>query len=150
MRGLPAILALTVLAGACAAGAGPQPGGRGAGRQDVAAGERFVRRACAGCHAVGPQGASPNPHSPPFRTLAARLPGEALPAQLAAIARRGHVEMPPIYMTPEELEAAAAYIRSIAEQARPAAAIDATPGPSSGNQRLRSDPEVSHGTRHPI
>ena len=109
MRRLLAILALTVGTAACASG-----GDRlAASRHDAAAGQRFVGRACAGCHAVGPQGASPNPHSPPFRTLAARLPGEALEAQLAAISQHGHVEMPPIYMTPEEIRAVAAYIRSI-------------------------------------
>lgn len=86
----------------------------GRARQGAAAdGERFARRACAGCHAIGPQGASPNPHSPPFRTLAQRLPGEALAARLAGIAQRGHVEMPPIYMTPAEIRAVAAYIRAV-------------------------------------
>jgi mono/diheme cytochrome c family protein len=113
MRRFLAILALTALAAGCAEG--PRPGaaaGQGA-RQPAAAGEVFVRRSCAGCHAIGPQGESPNPHSPPFRTLAARLPGPALEAQLSAIARRGHVEMPPIYMTPDEIGAVAAYIRAV-------------------------------------
>jgi mono/diheme cytochrome c family protein len=112
MRRRLAILVLAATAAGCAPG--PRPGGAAdGGRQDAAAGQAFVRRACAGCHATGPQGASPNPHSPPFRTLAARLPGEALEAQLGAIARQGHVEMPPIYMTPEEIRAVAAYIRSV-------------------------------------
>jgi mono/diheme cytochrome c family protein len=113
MRRLLATLALAALAAGCAEGPRPEAGvGQGA-RQPAAAGQAFVRRACAGCHAVGPQGESRNPHSPPFRTLAARLPGAALEAQLSAIAQHGHVEMPPIYMTPDEIGEVAAYIRAV-------------------------------------
>jgi len=79
----------------------------------VEAGRRFTLRSCAGCHAVGPSGSSPNAHAPPFRTLAERLRGPALDAQLAAISRYGHVEMPPIYMTRDEIRGVAAYIRSV-------------------------------------
>ena len=107
MRRIVTIFALAALVGGCATFGGQE-------RRDVAAGQRFVQRACAGCHATGAQGASPNPHSPPFRTLAARLPGPALEAQLNGIARDGHVEMPPIYMTPDEIRQIAAYIRSAA------------------------------------
>jgi mono/diheme cytochrome c family protein len=102
------ILALAALAGGCA-GVGGAPGDR-----DVEAGHRFVQRACAGCHAIGPQGASPNPHSPPFRTVSGLLPGPSLESELESIARRGHVEMPPIYMTPDEIRDVAAYIRAVA------------------------------------
>jgi mono/diheme cytochrome c family protein len=110
MRRLLAILALAAATAGCAEGRSPEAAGA---RQPAAAGQAFVRRACAGCHAIGPQGASPNPHSPPFRTLAARLPGPALEAQLSAIAQHGHVEMPPIYMTPDEIGAVASYIRAV-------------------------------------
>ena len=79
----------------------------------VEAGRLFTLRACAGCHAVGASGRSPNASAPPFRTLAERLPGAALDAQLAAISRYGHIEMPPIYMTRDERRGAAAYIRSV-------------------------------------
>ena len=107
-----AILALATGASGCAA---PRLALDGGGRTSpqAAAGERFARRACAGCHELGPRGASPNPHAPPFRTLAERLPGEALGARLGDIASNGHREMPPIYMTPEEIAAVAAYIRSV-------------------------------------
>jgi cytochrome c len=115
MRRFLAILALAALAAGCAEGPRPKAAAGEGARQPAAAGQAFARRSCAGCHAVGPQGESPNPHSPPFRTLAARLPGPALEAQLSAIAQRGHVEMPPIYMTPDEIGAVAAYIRSVRE-----------------------------------
>jgi mono/diheme cytochrome c family protein len=115
MRRFLAILALAALATGCAEGPRPWAAAGEGARQPAAAGQVFVRRACAGCHAVGPLGDSPNPHSPPFRTLAALLPGPALEAQLSAITQHGHVEMPPIYMTPDEIGAVAAYIRSVRE-----------------------------------
>jgi len=87
-------------------------------RPSPAAGERFARRACAGCHAIGVSGASRNPLSPPFRVLAAHLPGRALAAELKIISAHGHQEMPPIYMTPGERRAVAAYIRSVGARSR--------------------------------
>lgn len=96
-------LALALAASGCASLAGRS-----------ADGELFARRACAGCHATGPAGASPYAPSPPFRALSQRLPGPALEAQLASIAARGHGQMPPIYMTPDEIAAVAAYIRAVA------------------------------------
>jgi mono/diheme cytochrome c family protein len=113
MRRLALILALAALAAGCAS-LSDQPQGWRPWRSQAEAGHIFVRRACAGCHAVGDRGLSPNRQSPPFRTLSGRLPGPALEADLSAIASRGHVQMPPIYMTPAEIRAVAAYIRSVA------------------------------------
>lgn len=107
MRRLVTIFALAALAGGCACLGGGE-------RRDAASGTRLAQRACAGCHAVGSAGLSPNPRSPPFRTLAAQLPGAALGAQLEAIVRNGHGEMPPIYMSPDEIRDLAAYIRATA------------------------------------
>lgn len=105
MKRLVVILGLAGAMGGCASIQGDR---------STDAGERFVRRACAGCHATGAAGTSPDEPAPPFRTLGARLPGPALEAQLAAIAARGHGRMPPIYMTPDEIDAVARYIRSVA------------------------------------
>jgi mono/diheme cytochrome c family protein len=112
MRSIAPLLVLAALLGGCASF------GPGSARQDAASGQRFAERACAGCHAIGPSGESPDPRSPPFRTLAERLPGPALEAELTAIAGRGHVQMPPIYMTPGEIRAVAAYIRAAAPRTR--------------------------------
>lgn len=112
MRRLVFILALATLAVGCASPGGPQPWRPWGGQAE--AGHVFVRRACAGCHAVGAAGLSPNPLSPAFRTLSDRLPGAALDSELSVIATRGHVQMSPIYMTPDEIKAVAAYIRSVA------------------------------------
>lgn len=112
----PVILGFAALTAGCASADLPQDWRPWRSRAE--AGHLFVRRACAGCHAVGRQGLSPNPLSPPFRTLASRLPGPALEADLSAIAAQGHVQMPPIYMTPTEIGAVAAYIRAVAERSR--------------------------------
>jgi len=82
------------------------------------AGERFARRSCAGCHALTLKGASPNPLAPPFRTLSAKLPGRGLTSALGQISAHGHRAMPPIYMTPAERRAVAAYIRDVGERSR--------------------------------
>ncbi|CAN7228156.1 cytochrome c [Phenylobacterium sp. LjRoot225] len=112
MRRFVLVLVLATLSAGCASVGGAQDWRPWRSRAE--AGHIFVRRACAGCHAVGVRGLSPNPLSPPFRTLAERLPGAALKADLSAIASRGHAQMPPIYMTPGEIRAVAAYIRSVA------------------------------------
>jgi cytochrome c len=85
-------------------------------------GERFARRACAGCHAVGVAGPSRHPLAPPFRSLSERYPGRALTDELNVISAHGHRAMPPIYMTPAERRAVAAYIRSVAARSRQRAA----------------------------
>jgi len=82
------------------------------------AGQRFARRACAGCHAIGFGGPSRNPQAPPFRLLPSRMRGRSLPMELTAISRHGHRAMPPIYMTPSERRAVAAYIRSLAARSQ--------------------------------
>lgn len=110
MHRLVPIIVLTLAAAGCAStGAGwLEPS------KDAAQGGRlFVERACAGCHAVERAGDSPNPSAPAFRTLSERLPGKALDEQLARLSARGHVEMPPIYMTPDEQRSVAAYVRSL-------------------------------------
>lgn len=76
-------------------------------------GHTFVLRACAGCHAVEPGMESPNHHAPTFRDLAQLRTDAELAAALSAISRNGHVEMPPIYITPAEQGDVVAYLRSL-------------------------------------
>ena len=58
-----AAIAIAALALSTTAQAAP------AERGSVEHGRQLVTRNCAGCHAVGPRGDSPNPLSPPFREL---------------------------------------------------------------------------------
>lgn len=104
------ILALAALTSACAS---LSPSAPTATISSADAGQEFAARACAGCHAVGVRGDSPNPHAPAFRDLARTRSDSQLAAALAAIARDGHVEMPPIYMTPDEQARVAAYLRGL-------------------------------------
>jgi cytochrome c len=79
-------------------------------------GRGIALRACAGCHAVGDAGASPDPLAPPFRSLTLRFPRGDLGKRLKAVSARGHSNMPPIYMTPDERRALAAYIRDLSSR----------------------------------
>lgn len=104
------ILALAALGSACAGTPKPSPH---PSSDPAATGQAFVAQACAGCHAVGRSGDSPNPHAPKFRDLARSRADAELRATLAAIVRDGHVEMPPIYMTPNEQAGVVAYLRGL-------------------------------------
>jgi len=73
----------------------------------------FVLRSCAGCHAVGSLGESPNGVAPSFAKLRLRYNELSLERRLADISVNGHFEMPPIYMTPDEIKAISAYVQTI-------------------------------------
>jgi mono/diheme cytochrome c family protein len=107
--GLALILAL-----ACAACASDRAGP--SRTAEAANGQAFVERSCAGCHAVGVSGESRDTHAPPFRELARSRSDAALAAALAQISRNGHVEMPPIYVTPAEQAQVLAYLRGLRAQ----------------------------------
>lgn len=70
-------------------------------------------RICAACHAVGPLGHGPDGAAPSFATLQQRFDGPALRRRLADISTSGHELMPPIAMTPREIEDVATYIASV-------------------------------------
>ena len=54
----------------------------------AARGEALARSTCAGCHAIGPAGTSPNPNAPPFAAVVNR---EGVTADtLAAFLRDAH------------------------------------------------------------
>ncbi len=74
---------------------------------------------CSPCHAIGLAGDSPNPKSPPFRTLGQRYPLKDLEEALAEGIVVGHegVEMPEFQLNPRQIEALLAYLQSI--QRRP-------------------------------
>lgn len=114
MRRLAAVAAVLALGGCAGVGHPPAPA-----EPEALEGAGFVARACAGCHAVGRQGASSDPAAPPFRRLAARLPDTALAADLARVAEHGHVQMPPIYMTDDEQASVLAYLKRLRLAALP-------------------------------
>lgn len=82
---------------------------------DLAGDGRDVAEAqCAGCHAVGAYGDSPNPAAPSFRTLLSRYRAEVLEEELIAGIQVTH-PMPEFRFNPQGTEALIAYLRSIQE-----------------------------------
>jgi len=117
MRRTFIILGLAALLGGCATTAAAPATGSAVDR-----GLFVALRACAGCHAVGGTDRSPNGIAPPFSYIRMRYDEAALQRLLADISRNGHYEMPPIYMTDDEIRDVTAYIQTV----EPAAAPDAT------------------------
>lgn len=88
-------------------------------------GETIVREHCARCHAVGRTGESPNPVSPPFRTLSLQYPVENLAESLAEGIMSGHPDMPVFVFSPHDVDSIIAYLQSIQEPAESGASEDA-------------------------
>ena len=80
-----------------------------------ARGLKIAERNCAACHAVGRAGASVNPKSPPFRTLAQRYPLQELEESLGEGIMVGHEgpEMPVFEFSPKQIEDLMAYLSAI-------------------------------------
>ncbi|QGM44463.1 c-type cytochrome [Methylocystis heyeri] len=70
---------------------------------------------CSRCHAVGPRGKSPNPKSPPFRTLGRKYPLADLEEALGEGIVVGHEgqDMPPFVFSSEDIKALLAYLASV-------------------------------------
>jgi len=80
---------------------------------DVNKGQALARAYCAGCHAVGPTGASPRRAAPAFRELHLRYPVEFLQESLAEGIMSGHPEMPEFHFFPGDIEDFVAYLKSL-------------------------------------
>ena len=82
---------------------------------DKTRGLKIAQRNCAPCHAVGRTGDSPNPKSPPFRTLAQRYPLSELEEAMGEGIMVGHegAEMPIFEFRPDQIEDFIVYLGSI-------------------------------------
>jgi cytochrome c len=78
-------------------------------------GKAIAQANCAKCHAIGPTGASPNPKSPPFRTLSRNYPLPDLEEALAEGIVVGHegAEMPQFRLSAGQIAALLGYLESI-------------------------------------
>ena len=78
-------------------------------------GKAIAQANCGKCHAIGPTVASPNPKSPPFRTLSHKYPLSDLEEALAEGIVVGHegAEMPQFQLSTGQIEALLAYLGSI-------------------------------------
>jgi mono/diheme cytochrome c family protein len=84
-----------------------------AAQDDVARGQALIEENCAGCHAVGKEGASPLPAAPAFRTLGQRYPVANLEEALAEGIMTGHPDMPQFVFEPKEIGAIIDYLQSL-------------------------------------
>jgi tetratricopeptide (TPR) repeat protein len=76
-------------------------------------GQGLVEAHCSGCHAVGRDGASPNPKAPQFRTLHRRHPIQALREPLTRAIAARHDEMPQFALPDAQIDRIVAYINSL-------------------------------------
>lgn len=116
-RAWPALVALALLTGACAAPRAEPV----AAAQDMSDAQAFVNDGrdiaeaqCSSCHAIGPYGDSPNAVAPPFRTVLSRYHADVLEQELIEGIRVTH-PMPAFQMNPLGVDALIAYLRSIQE-----------------------------------
>jgi cytochrome c len=81
----------------------------------VQRGKIIAETNCAGCHAIGPTGDSPNAKAPAFRTLSQRFKIENLEEALAEGITVGHqgLEMPEFRFDPPQIEDFLAYLKSV-------------------------------------
>jgi hypothetical protein len=95
--------------------AAPASGGASA-RPDpvmVEDGRAIAEAQCARCHAVGPEGVSPNPHAPVFRTILSRYDAKVLARELVDGMGVAHAPMPQFQFDPKGTDALIAYLQSI-------------------------------------
>jgi tetratricopeptide (TPR) repeat protein len=86
----------------------------------VREGKALVEQRCAGCHAAGSRGQSPNRKAPEFRNLHARHASLALREPLSRGIAAPHDEMPKFTLAAAQIDAIVAYINSLAPTAKPA------------------------------
>ena len=80
----------------------------------AADGRDIAEAECAGCHAVGIYGESPNPQAPVFRTILTRYHADVLEEELITGIRVSH-PMPEFQFNPQGTDALIQYLRSIQE-----------------------------------
>lgn len=103
------LLLVVLLAVACAACASIGA----VNRPNVSAGRAFLERSCAGCHGIGLMDRSPDPHAPTLRRLALTRSDQALARALEEVSAKGHIDMPPVYVTPEERRQVLIYLHAL-------------------------------------
>lgn len=97
-----------VLVAAAASAAAQEPSAR--------RGSILLKRHCAGCHAVGPSGASPHSAAPPLRELHRRYEPEVLAEALAEGILTGHPAMPSFRFGPNDVRSIIRYLNEIQDR----------------------------------
>ncbi|WP_159729809.1 cytochrome c [Methylosinus sp. Ce-a6] len=83
--------------------------------EQIERGRAIAKANCSRCHAIGARGKSPNPASPPFRSLTKKYPLDNLEEALAEgiVVGHGGLDMPRFEFSPAQIEALLAYTASI-------------------------------------
>lgn len=76
-------------------------------------GRAIAEAKCSRCHAIGPEGVSPNPKAPVFRTVLSRYNQDVLERELIDGMGVAHAPMPQFQLEPQGTDALIAYLRSI-------------------------------------
>ncbi|WP_235860507.1 c-type cytochrome [Roseibium suaedae] len=82
----------------------------------LAIGRTIAEENCASCHAIGPEGESPNAEAPAFRDLSQRYPISDLEESLAEGIVTGHNDMPEFVLQPDNINQFLGYLSSIQVQ----------------------------------
>jgi mono/diheme cytochrome c family protein len=116
---MKAMMLSALLAFAACACAGPDADMAAAPAQSdveiVENGRQIAQTECAGCHAIGPEGASPRADAPPLRQVLGRYRAEALAEDLNEGIRVGHADMPTFELPVRGVDSLVAYLQSIQE-----------------------------------
>ena len=113
MRTLAGIGLYMVVAICCLAPVGAARSSENVEADAIATGRQLAVQFCSGCHAIDKVGDSPNPASPPFRTLSSRYPIESLEEALAEGISVGHAEMPQFEFGPSQVADLISYLKSV-------------------------------------
>lgn len=110
--------ALALMCAGCGGGVqGPvskaAPAARDSAVEAVERGRRLADGACAGCHAIGPVGASPLAEAPPFRMVVRRRPLDQLEAAFAEGLVTSHPAMPARVFRASEIDDLIAYLETV-------------------------------------
>ncbi|HEX5007742.1 MAG TPA: c-type cytochrome [Hyphomonadaceae bacterium] len=95
-----------VLAGCSSA---PEPAYDG----DPVVGLEVAQSLCASCHAIGREGASPNPGAPPLRNVLANYRADRLAQDLEKSVSISHLRMPTFYFGEHHAADVVAYLKTI-------------------------------------
>ena len=111
----PALLSGALLAGCIddLSSSGPRGASATKERAQIEDGRTIAETNCAGCHAIGRSGRSPNPEAPHFRSLLSRYNAEVLATELNEGMRVAHEPMPQFQFNPAATDSLVAYMQSV-------------------------------------
>ena len=127
------LMTVTRLAALCAVAASTSVFAQETDDSLLAKGQRLAEANCAICHAISTTGNSPLAIAPAFRDIAVSYDFADLEDAFNEGVATEHPAMPDWQMTPEQAEAIAAYIMSLAPAGKQKTDLETQPQPLVGN-----------------